>query len=110
MTQQKLQESIQRLSLEEKQQLYDWLSQEIEHDKQDRAIEPITKENRALVDQRKIGGLIYQLEMVKCGKPNCKCSRGQLHGPYWYAYQRQGDKLKSQYIGKVLKLPTEGKI
>lgn len=23
-------------------------------------------------------------QMVKCGKPKCKCSRGELHGPYFY--------------------------
>lgn len=23
-------------------------------------------------------------QMVKCGKDRCKCSRGELHGPYFY--------------------------
>lgn len=22
----------------------------------------------------------------KCGKPNCKCTRGELHGPYYYRF------------------------
>jgi hypothetical protein len=41
----------------------------------------------------------YRLETVKCGKPNC---RSCPHGPYWYAYYREGDKLKSRYIGREL--------
>jgi hypothetical protein len=41
----------------------------------------------------------YRLEMVKCGKPQCKSCP---HGPYWYAYYREGDKLKSRYIGREL--------
>jgi hypothetical protein len=44
----------------------------------------------------------YSLERVRCGKENCKCARGQLHGPYWYAYWIEGGKPKSQYIGKRL--------
>jgi hypothetical protein len=28
----------------------------------------------------------YRLEGVRCGKENCKCAEGHLHGPYWYAY------------------------
>ena len=27
-------------------------------------------------------------QWVKCGKPNCKCARGELHGPYWYRFWR----------------------
>ena len=42
----------------------------------------------------------YQQEGVKCGKHGCKCSKGQLHGPYWYLYQRKGGKLIKKYVGK----------
>ncbi len=41
----------------------------------------------------------YRLETVKCGKPNCNSCP---HGPYWYAYYREGDRLKSRYIGREL--------
>ena|SRR5215207_69397 len=44
----------------------------------------------------------YRSEMVRCGKKGCKCSRGELHGPYWYAYWSEGGKTKSEYIGKNL--------
>jgi hypothetical protein len=41
----------------------------------------------------------YRLEMVRCGKSNC---RSCPHGPYWYAYYREGKRLRSRYIGPVL--------
>ena len=44
----------------------------------------------------------YQLQYRKCGKPSCStCREGQGHGPYWYAYWREGSRLRSGYIGKV---------
>jgi hypothetical protein len=47
----------------------------------------------------------YQLERVRCGKKNCHCAEGRLHGPYWYAYWSEGGRTKSQYVGK--KLPAK---
>jgi hypothetical protein len=41
----------------------------------------------------------YRLESVKCGKPNCKTCP---HGPYWYGYYREGNQLRSRYIGREL--------
>lgn len=39
----------------------------------------------------------YRLEEVKCGKPGCtKCP----HGPYWYAYWREGGRVRSRYVGR----------
>lgn len=39
---------------------------------------------------------------VRCSKPSCtKCP----HGPYWYAYWREGGRAHSRYLGK--KLPEE---
>lgn len=29
-------------------------------------------------------------ERVRCGKPNCRCARGELHGPYHYRRWRSG--------------------
>ena len=46
--------------------------------------------------------ITYQLQYRKCGKPSCStCRSGQRHGPYWYAYWREGSRLRSGYIGKV---------
>ena len=40
----------------------------------------------------------FRQQHVRCGKENCnRCP----HGPYWYAYWREGDKVRSRYIGKT---------
>jgi hypothetical protein len=49
-----------------------------------------------------LGNVTYRLEGVRCGKPDC---RSCPHGPYWYAYYREGDRLRSHYIGRHL--PSE---
>lgn len=38
----------------------------------------------------------FQLELVRCGR----CPK--LHGPYWYAYQHVGPKLRKVYVGRTL--------
>ena len=46
--------------------------------------------------------ITYQLQHRKCGKPTCStCKNGVGHGPYWYAYWRDGARLRSGYIGKI---------
>jgi hypothetical protein len=46
--------------------------------------------------------ITYQLQYRKCGKTSCStCRNGQGHGPYWYAYWREGSRLRSGYVGKV---------
>ena len=57
---------------------------------------------RKAVAEHAAGHKTYRSEMVRCGKKGCKCSRGELHGPYWYAYWAEGSKTKSQYVGKSL--------
>src|SRR5216110_2423521 len=45
------------------------------------------------------GKVTYRQEHVRCGRENCtRCP----HGPYWYAYWREGGRLRSRYIGKEL--------
>jgi hypothetical protein len=41
----------------------------------------------------------YRRESVRCGKLGCTTCP---HGPYWYAYYREGGRLRSRYIGKEL--------
>lgn len=46
--------------------------------------------------------ITYQFQYRKCGKPTCStCRNGQGHGPYWYAYWREGSRLRSGYVGKI---------
>lgn len=38
-------------------------------------------------------------QMVRCGKPNCRCARGGLHGPYFYRFTRDPcGRLRKQYV------------
>jgi hypothetical protein len=47
--------------------------------------------------------ITYQYQRRKCGQAGCStCRNGLGHGPYWYAYWRDGKRLVSAYIGKVL--------
>lgn len=39
------------------------------------------------------------IKKVTCGKENCKCQSGELHGPYKYVVSRQGDSLNWEYRG-----------
>ena len=99
--QDRLRNQIQRLSLEEKQALRLWLDAQIAEDEKPPEVEP--KKDREIVETKKDGRITYQSELVKCGKANCRCATDDhLHGPYWYAYQKQGQKLKSWYVGKTL--------
>jgi hypothetical protein len=44
----------------------------------------------------------YRQQRVRCGKDGCtRCP----HGPYWYAFWREGGRVRSQYLGK--QLPAE---
>lgn len=52
--------------------------------------------------EHRVSRRTYQHEMVRCGKKGCRCARGELHGPYWYAYWTEGGKTRSQYVGKKL--------
>lgn len=46
--------------------------------------------------------ITYQLQYRKCGKTSCStCRDGHGHGPYWYAYWREGSRLRSGYVGKI---------
>jgi hypothetical protein len=41
-------------------------------------------------------------QYVTCGTPNCRCTRGEQHGPYWYRFWRDGEgKLHKQYVRKA---------
>lgn len=45
------------------------------------------------------GKVTFRQESVRCGRANCtRCP----HGPYWYAYWREGGRVRSRYIGKQL--------
>lgn len=36
-----------------------------------------------------------------CGKPNCKCTRGEKHLSYQLSYKQKGNKTKTMYLKKT---------
>jgi len=44
------------------------------------------------------GGL--RAEWKKCGKFNCRCARGQLHGPYYYRHWRENGRQRKAYVAR----------
>ena len=44
------------------------------------------------------GGLIKR--WTKCGKPYCRCQRGELHGPYYYLSRLEQGKPRTLYLGQ----------
>lgn len=100
-----LQQIILNLSLEKQRSLYQWLGNAIAEAEKQALInsELPLKPGREVIEQQHIGQEVYQLEKIRCGKPNCKCADGDLHGPYWYGYQRHEGKVRSWYVGKTFK-------
>lgn len=87
------------LKREQMLQLVDWLRERIksaEEDERGREAEA----RREAVEEREITNKTYRLQGVRCGKEGCRCTAGDLHGPYWYAYWSEQGKTKSQYVGK----------
>lgn len=43
---------------------------------------------------------------TSCRKGNCKCTKGEKHGPFLYLNQKIGGKYTQRYIGKESDIPT----
>jgi hypothetical protein len=50
----------------------------------------------------------YRQEYTRCGKATCRCTTGQGHGPYWFAYWSEAGRTRKEYIGKKLPPGREG--
>ena len=56
--------------------------------------------NRVLNLKPYLAAQVYE-RYKKCGNANCKCSRGELHGPFLWIYQRKkGQKAVSTTVNK----------
>lgn len=96
---------IKRLKPEQREKLSEWLKALVAADYETQ--EQSTGENSEAGGEKQNDHRTYRKEMVRCGKENCKCNDGKLHGPYYYAYWSEKGVTKSQYIGK--KPPPEVK-
>lgn len=57
----------------------------------------LEKANLLMRDMIK-GSLIEHYK--KCGRKNCICRKGKLHGPYWYLSYAEADKSVLRYINQ----------
>jgi hypothetical protein len=101
-----IKQAVRTLSPEELAKLNAWLHRLIDT-RESKQREHSLKEPEVSA-QRQRPHKTYRLEKVSCGKENCKCGEGKLHGPYWYAYWTEKGKTKSQYIGKKLPKKKQG--
>jgi len=46
---------------------------------------------------KKAAGSLH-LEFKKCGRPQCRCHLGFLHGPYVYRHWRDGGRQRKAYV------------
>src|SRR5436305_2053530 len=37
-------------------------------------------------------------QYVRCGRPRCRCMRGQRHGPYHFRYWWEGARRRKAYV------------
>ena len=40
-------------------------------------------------------------EHSRCNKPTCRCTQGQLHGPYWRRFWREGGHTRTAYVRRA---------
>ncbi len=59
---------------------------------------PLPQQLQALIDPFPVlaGSLVKQY--VNCGKPGCRCQRGQKHGPLFYLYWKEQGRSRSLYV------------
>lgn len=36
--------------------------------------------------------------LQRCGKASCRCGRGDLHGPYWSRFWREGGRRRREHV------------
>lgn len=56
-----------------------------------------TKTKNQSLQPKMLDGYV-RAERVKCGKANCKCLRGELHGVYFYRYTWDEGRRRKSYV------------
>ncbi len=46
---------------------------------------------------RSLPGVVCR-QMVRCGNVNCRCRKGELHGPYFYRFWWEDGRLHKKYV------------
>jgi len=58
---------------------------------------PETQSNGTLPKTEPLPGAVCA-QYVRCGRPGCKCAKGELHGPYYYRFYRERGRLRKVYV------------
>ncbi len=92
-------DGVPKQDTEDLKDLQQWIQDLIEYrqDISEEDIEPSDNEAIESVEESSNGTTV--IKKVTCGKDNCKCQRGELHGPYKYIVTRQGGSLNWEYKG-----------
>jgi hypothetical protein len=109
MSLKQIQRAVRLLSIAQLRRLDEWLHELIRRAEISNVAEKSVP-RRQTFSEHPLGNKTYRLEGVRCGKENCKCVRGKLHGPYWYSYTRAEGKVTSQYVGKSLPQDVQKKL
>jgi hypothetical protein len=97
-----IKKDLQELSSEQLQQVDVWLQKLLRKAEVNKRDPRPDQDDNLVMEEHQRGDKTYRLEYTRCGKTGCKCTTGNLHGPYWYAYWTEEGKTKSRYIGKKL--------
>jgi len=96
-----LSEGVPKQSDADLRALQKWIDELLEY-RQDIAAEEIEVDESGSIEavEGSSDGTVV-IKKVTCGNDGCKCQQGELHGPYKYIVQRQGDSLNWDYEGPV---------
>jgi len=86
--------SVRKLSLSQLGKLDEWLHELLKRVEEAAHAERTSR--KQTIAERTRDNKTYRLEGIRCGKENCKCTRGKLHGPYWYSYFSVNGRTKSE--------------
>jgi hypothetical protein len=81
--------------------IQDWIDDLLEYRQDVAAVDIDAAEGESIEAVEESSGGTVVIKKVSCGKDNCKCQSGELHGPYKYIVRRQGDSLDWEYKGAV---------
>ncbi|MGC2410866.1 MAG: DUF6788 family protein [Methyloceanibacter sp.] len=59
--------------------------------------EPLEESKRDDALPKTVMGSLH-LEFKQCGRSQCRCRRGLLHGPYVYRHWREGGRQRKKYV------------
>lgn len=108
---QRIMKMVQDFTLDELMDLRFDLEERIKYLRNEQTVFPLfaqqprqaQQEQKQKQEQERKPSITVREEWKQCGKLNCKCAAGELHGPYVYEYWREGERVKSRYLGRAMK-------